>query len=61
MFYRLNDDGNAVVFDDDGSVATRMDANVYPVGSDVSARHEHANGIVLSVSDACDAGVSKEA
>ena len=60
MFYRLNEKGNAAIFNDAGTVVTSMAANVYPVGSDVSARYDHPGGIVLSVSDAYAAGVSKE-
>ncbi len=51
LFYRLNIDGNAEIFDDDG-VCTRLDENVYPIGSELSARYEHPNGIVLTVADA---------
>ena len=61
MFYRLNDDNNAVILhDDDGSAVTRIDANVYPVGSQLSARYEHADGIVLTVSDAESIGIHTE-
>ena len=60
MFYRINNDGNAVIFENDGSVATRIDANVYPVRSNLSARYEHPNGIVLTVADAEKLGIEKE-
>ena len=52
MFYRINEDGNAQIFREDGRVATRIDASVYPVGSEVSTRYEHPQGIVLTVADA---------
>lgn len=60
MFYRVNENGDAVVFHDSGEVATRIDANVYPVDSDLSARYEHASGIVLTVSDAEEIGIKAE-
>jgi len=44
MFYRIDDDGNAIILEDDGSIVTRIDANVYPVGSNCSARYEHPEG-----------------
>lgn len=60
MFYRLNSDGNAVLFEDSGEQVTRIDANVYPVGSNCSARYEHPEGIVLTVEDAEKLGIVKE-
>jgi len=51
MFARKNDDGNYDIFENDGSAATKIDANVYPVGSSFSARYEHADGIVLTADD----------
>ena len=52
MFGRINDNGDVTVFEADGSTATRIDANVYPVGSSTSARYEHPDGIELTVADA---------
>jgi hypothetical protein len=60
MFYRIDDDGNAIILEDDGSIVTRIDANVYPVGSDLSARYEHPEGIVLTVEDAEKLGIEVE-
>ena len=60
MFYRINENGNAVILNDDGTAVTRIDANVYPVGSGLSARHEHAEGIVLTVADAQKIGIEAE-
>jgi hypothetical protein len=60
MFYRINDEGNAQIFEDNGEVVRRIDANVYPIGSDLSARYEHPNGIVLSVADAEKIGINFE-
>lgn len=60
MFYRINDDGNAIILEDDGSIVTRIDANVYPVGSDLSARYEHPEGIRLTISDAEKLGIEVE-
>jgi hypothetical protein len=53
MFGRINADGNVVVLmAEDGAPVTRIDANVYPVGSSTSARYEHPEGIVLTTADA---------
>ena len=60
MFYRINDEGNAAIFEDEGDAATRFDANVYPVGSQTSVRYEHPNGIVLTVDDAKKCGIGPE-
>ena len=61
LFGRVQDDGNiAVLFDDDGSVVTRMDVNVYPVGSSLSAKYEHSGGIILSREDAIRIGIEIE-
>ena len=51
MFARKNVDGNYDIFENDGSVVTKINANVYPVGSNFSARYEHADGIVLTADD----------
>ncbi len=59
MFYRI-ENGNARIFHESGEVVTRIDANVYPVGSDLSARYEHPEGIVLTVEDAEKLGIEVE-
>lgn len=67
FFGRLDDEGYVMVFHvEDGAVATRLDANVYPLGSSVgenhfSARHEHPEGIVLLREDAERLGIELEA
>ena len=61
MFYRINEDGNAVIlYSADGSAVCRLDEDVYPIGSELSARYEHPEGIVLSVSDAKAIGIPEE-
>ena len=61
MFYRTDTDGNAVILDrEDGEVITRIDADVYPVWSGVSARYELPDGIVLTVTDAQSIGILSE-
>jgi hypothetical protein len=52
FFGRINESGDVVVFHDSGETATRLDANVYPIGSTVTARYEHPSGIVLTRPDA---------
>lgn len=60
MFYRINENGNAAIFEDEGDVAVRFDANVYPVGSQTSVRYEHAEGIILTLEDAKKCGIEPE-
>lgn len=61
FFGRLNDNGDVLILHvADGYRATRLAANVYPVGSDLSARHEHPEGITLSVTDAVSLGIEIE-
>ncbi len=61
FFGRINQDGNVdVLHVADGAAATRLDASVYPVGSDVSARYEHPDGIVLTRDDAAKLGIEIE-
>ncbi len=53
LFGRVDDNGNVMVLHaDDGSAVTTMDENMYPVGSSVSVRYEHPDGIVLTREDA---------
>lgn len=58
VFGRTNEEGNIALFDMEGSVATRLDANVYPVGSSLSARYEHPQGIVITADDASKLGIA---
>jgi len=61
IFYRINTDGNAVIlYVGDGELVTKLDEDVYPVGSDLSARYEHPEGIVLTVKDAKFIGIPSE-
>jgi hypothetical protein len=59
IFYRKQN-GNAVLFHSDGSRVTKLDANVYPVGSSLSVRYEHPGGIELTLSDARKLGIPEE-
>lgn len=58
-FYGITrDDGNIdIVHIDHGAPATRIDADIYPVASDLSTRHEHAAGIILTPEDADKLGL----
>jgi hypothetical protein len=61
MFYRLNEDDNAVILTiDEGERVTRIDGDAYPVNSDLSVQYEHPEGIVLSISDALRLGILPE-
>lgn len=57
FFGRVNESGNVAVFHDSGESATRLDANVYPVGSSLSAKYEHPEGIVITKDDAAKLGI----
>ena len=53
FFGRITEDGNVEVIADDGSKVNRiLIDNLYPVGSDLSSRYDHAEGIVLTKADA---------
>ena len=53
IFGRINKAGNVEVLNSTtGEAITRLDANVYPVGSDLSAKYEHPKGIILTRADA---------
>lgn len=62
MFYRIDENGNAVIFHHSGEVVTQMDANMYVVGSDgsKSVRYEHPEGIILTIEDAMSLGIEKD-
>ncbi len=60
LFGRMDRDGNVVLEDSDGGIVTRIDADVYPVDSKLSAREEHPEGIVLTRLDAARLGVVLE-
>lgn len=52
IFARKRKDGDYdILYVDSGEDVTRIDANVYPVGSSKSTRYEHPEGIILSKSD----------
>jgi len=51
MFARKNENGNYAILDNEGYAITKLDANVYPVGSNLSARYEHPEGIELTEAD----------
>ena len=59
MFYRI-ENGNARIFHETGEVVTRIDANVYPIDSNCSARYTHPDGIVLTIADAKKLGIEAE-
>lgn len=60
VFGRLDVAGNVTILHTDGTTATRLDAGVYPVGSQVTVRYEHAAGITLSAADAQSLGIEIE-
>jgi len=60
-FARKNATGNYDIFCEDGENVTRIDANVYPVGSSFSTRYEHPEGIELELKDVNKLGIEIEA
>jgi hypothetical protein len=61
FFGRINDAGHVIVLHtEDGTQATQLDASVYPIDSELSARYEHANGIIISRKDADALGLEIE-
>ena len=61
FFYRLNEEGNAVIFHETGEAATKLGGPaIYPIGSLLSTHYEHPEGIILSVEDAEKLGVEEE-
>ena len=60
-FGRINSNGNVdVLHTDDETRATTLDENVCPVGSNVSARYDHPQGIIFSLADAKKIGLMIE-
>lgn len=61
VFGRINAEGNVdILFVEDGSPVNRLDADAYPVNSDLSVRYDHAEGIVLTQEDARKIGIDIE-
>jgi hypothetical protein len=61
IFGRINEQGNVDVLTvDEGEAVTRLDASVYPVGSSLSTRYEHPEGIVITRDDADAIGIEIE-
>ena len=61
VFGRINPEGNVDVLDvETGEAVTRLDLAVYPVGSQLSARYDHAEGITLTLTDAEHIGLEIE-
>ena len=48
---RVSYDKFYIFYAETGEAVTRIDANVYPIGSELSARYEHPRGIYLTESD----------
>lgn len=61
VFGRINAEGNVdILFVEDGYPVNRLDANAYPVNSDFSVRHDHPEGITLTLEDARKIGIDIE-
>ena len=59
-FGRKTECGNIAVLDCEGFPITRMDENIYPINSNLSARYEHSSGIIISIQDARKIGLEIE-
>lgn len=52
FFYRVNVEGNAHIFNEDGSSATKLPFwGIYPIGSNLSVQYEHPQGIDLTLEE----------
>ena len=60
MFYRIENGNARIFYKESGRMVTRIDANVYPIDSSLSARYEHPEGIVLKIEDAEKLGIEVE-
>ena len=61
IFGRFNEAGDIMLLHvEDGHAVTRLDDDIYPVGSDLSTRWEHPEGIVITPEDAAELGVEIE-
>ena len=51
LFYRLNENGNAIILDVDGYRCERISdaTNIYPIGSNLSCAYQHIDGIILTI------------
>ncbi len=50
----------AILYVEDGELVTRIDADVYPVDSNLGARYEHPEGIKLTLADVKKLGITIE-
>ena len=61
FFGRIDTDGNVIVLHESGERATRLARpGVYPVGSNLGARYEHPEGIIITRDDANKIGLRIE-
>lgn len=58
LFARKTDDGNYLIaYVADGAPVTKLDINIYPVESNMSAKYEHPEGIILTEEDVKKLGI----
>jgi len=61
IFGRFDEDGTIMLLHvEDGHAVTRLDADCYPVGSNLSTRWEHPEGIIITPEDAARLGIAIE-
>ena len=49
-----------ILYCEDGRPVTRIDADLYPVDSEISTRHQHPEGIVLTIAQVDRLGIPVE-
>ncbi|MDD8372787.1 hypothetical protein LAW74_24310 [Escherichia coli] len=61
VFGRLNSEGNVdILYADSGESVTRLDADVFPVGSEFGVRYDHPEGLEITLADAKRIGIEIE-
>ncbi|EHW5312806.1 hypothetical protein K3A10_003377 [Escherichia albertii] len=61
VFGRINSQGNVdILYADSGESVTRLDADVFPVGSEFGVRYDHPEGIEITLADAKRIGIEIE-
>ena len=63
LFYRIDKNNNAVIFNEGGTNFERFEDSmclVYPVNSGLSCYYEHNDGIILTIGDTKKCGIVAE-
>lgn len=61
VFGRVNGEGNVDILEiEEGHHVNKLNAHVFPVGSETGARYDHPEGITLTLEDAKKLGIEIE-